>query len=84
MRYVTDLPHSKYKISVYQWNGKFIVKVEAAGVFEQVFKFSEMDVPTLDDLTLLFDESFMEEVSRRFESMALSTRSAMERHDLLF
>ena len=84
MRYVTDLPHSKYKISVYQWNGKFIVKVEALGVFEQVFKFSEMDVTSIDDLILLFDEPFMEEVDRRFESMALSTRNALERHDLLF
>lgn len=84
MRYIKDLPHSSYKISVYQWNGKFIVKVESLGVFEQVFKFSEMDVPSLEDLTLLFDEPFMQEVSHRFESMAHSSRGALERHGPLF
>ncbi|MFA5246237.1 MAG: hypothetical protein WC380_13120, partial [Pedobacter sp.] len=44
MRIIAELPHPECKITIFSMNQKFIIKLEK-GVFEQVYKISEMDVP---------------------------------------
>ena len=49
MRLVKDIPHEKYKIQIFQYNGKYIVKIEL-GQFEQTFKIGETDVFGIEDV----------------------------------
>ena len=43
MRYVGDIATTdSYKISLYTWNEKYIVKIEA-GPYEQMYKVNQLD-----------------------------------------
>jgi hypothetical protein len=68
MRYIDDIPHPQVKISLYSWNSKYIVKIEA-GPYEQTYKVAEYDVPSPDSLTELLTPAFMERVITRFQDM---------------
>lgn len=75
MRVVKEIPSAFCKITVFSWNGKYLVKLEN-GLFEQTFKVSELDVleEELDDI---LNEEFLNEAIRRFDDMAQSLRKAM-------
>jgi hypothetical protein len=68
MRVIADIPHHTFKISIFSYNAKFIVKIEW-GSFEQSFKISEMDVSGLEEVEKMITESFLENSMRRFISM---------------
>lgn len=68
MRVIAEIPHPQLKITLFQWNGKYIIKIEI-GQFEQVFKVSEMDVSGLEDLKKLLNDDFLESVMERFLDM---------------
>ena len=84
MRYLKDIPNKTYKISVYQWNGKYIVKFEAGGQYEQTYKVDETDLASADELDQLVDETFLGEVSARFEAMHSSFNASLRRHGILY
>lgn len=71
MRYVGDITSTDtYKIGLYTWNGKYIVKVEA-GLYEQTYKISELDFfGDESDIRKIFtDETFLKTVFARFQQM---------------
>ena len=68
MRVIGDIPHPQMKITIFSWNGKYILKFEI-GQFEQVFKISEMDVMGLDAVKQMVDEAFINNVMKRFLEM---------------
>lgn len=68
MRLVIDIPHQRYKIQVFQYNSKYIVKIEL-GQFEQVFKIGETDVTGLDDVVKMVNETLLQNCLERFVSM---------------
>lgn len=68
MRLVIDIPHQRYKIQVFQYNSKYIVKIEL-GQFEQVFKIGETDVTGLDDVVKMVNETLLQNCLDRFVSM---------------
>lgn len=68
MRVIAEIPHPQLKITLFQWNGKYIIKIEI-GQFEQVFKISEMDVSGVEDLKKLLNNDFLETVMERFLEM---------------
>lgn len=68
MRIVEEIPHPQFKITVFSWNNKYIVKIEI-GQFEQVFKINEMDVSGLDDIHKMLNQEFLEKVMNRFVEM---------------
>lgn len=81
MRYVGDIANTKsYKIGLYTWNGKYIVKVEA-GLYEQTYKVSEMDfLGDENDIHKLFtDETFLKTVFARFHQMHADFQEVIER-----
>ncbi|WP_343603809.1 hypothetical protein [Fluviicola sp.] len=43
MRVIADIPHPRYKIQIFLYNAKYLVKIEL-GQFEQTFKIAETDV----------------------------------------
>jgi hypothetical protein len=68
MRIVEEIPHPQFKITVFSWNNKYIIKLEI-GQFEQVYKLNEMDVMGLDDVRALLTPEFLEKVMQRFIAM---------------
>ncbi|GAB3640142.1 hypothetical protein [Spirosoma arcticum] len=80
MRFVHDIPHPQFRIGLYAWNGKYIVKIEA-GPYEQTYKVSEMDVAEADSVQAMLDEPFLAGVARRFQEMDADWQETGERND---
>lgn len=76
MRVVKEITGKACKITVFSWNGKYIIKLEN-GPFEQTFKVSEFDVleEELDDI---LNEDFLNEAMTRFNTMAASLKNAIK------
>lgn len=68
MRLVKDIPHQKYKIQIFQYNGKYILKIEL-GQFEQTFKIGETDVFGLEDVERMITEELLINTLHRFVQM---------------
>ena len=68
MRVVAEIPHERYKIQVFSYNAKYIVKIEL-GQFEQVFKISETDVLGLDDVKAMITHELLKKSLDRFITM---------------
>ena len=80
MRFVQDIPHAQFRIGLYAWNSKYIVKIEA-GPYEQTYKINEMDMTDPEAVTRLLDEPFLSRVAKRFGEMDTDWQEAGERHD---
>ena len=79
MRIVAEYPSVDFKITVYSWNGKYLLKIEK-GMFEQTYKISEMDVTGDEDVKkIIEDETFVQEVKSRFREMNSSLNDALNR-----
>jgi hypothetical protein len=78
MRVVADIPHPHCKITLFAWNGKFIIKIEM-GMLEQTYKVSELDVFVEEDVKKLLDSEFMNGVVKRFSEMDSALFEAIER-----
>jgi 23S rRNA A1618 N6-methylase RlmF len=76
MRVIGEVPHGLYKITLFQWNGKFIIKIES-GLLEQVYKIEEWDIPE-ERLADLLNDTFMKAVSQRFGEMHRDINSVIE------
>ncbi len=70
MRVVKEINDRACKITVFSWNGKYLIKLEQ-GMFEQTYKVSEFDVleQEIDDI---LTDTFIDEALKRFEEMAKS------------
>lgn len=79
MRIVAEYPNVDFKITVFSWNGKYLLKIEK-GMFEQTYKISEMDVTGDAEVKkIVEDPTFVEEVKERFKNMNVSLNSALNR-----
>ncbi|GAB3989699.1 hypothetical protein GCM10028807_15170 [Spirosoma daeguense] len=81
MRFVQEIAHPQFRIGLYAWNGKYIVKIEA-GPYEQTYKVNEMDLLKPDAVPSLLDEAFLERVTQRFRDMAADWQSTGDRNDV--
>lgn len=68
MRVLEEIPHPKYKIQLFSYNAKYIIKIEL-GQFEQTFKIGETDVMGLDDVKAMLTKDFLSSCLHRFVSM---------------
>lgn len=68
MRLVKDIPHEKYKIQLFQYNGKYILKIEL-GQFEQTYKIGETDVYGVEDLEKMITPQLLKNALHRFVDM---------------
>lgn len=68
MRVIEEIPHSRFKIQIFSYNGKYIVKIEL-GQFEQSYKIGELDVMGLDDVKNMITEDFLAGCVKRFVTM---------------
>lgn len=70
MRIIKEIPHEDFKITLFRWNEKFLIKYEM-GNFEQTYKIPEMDLlEGVQELeTIALNEEFLESVFNQFETM---------------
>lgn len=79
MRVISEIPYNDFKVTIFSWNSKYLVKIEK-GMYEQTFKISEMDVTGDEEIKLLTsDKEFMETVITRFLDMNKSLNAALNR-----
>ncbi len=84
MRYIKDIVHPAYKISVYQWNGKYIIKIEAGGVYEQTYKIEETELVSEEDLDKIVDNEFVRKITERFRDMHQDFTGSLRRNEIIF
>lgn len=84
MRYLKDIPNTQFKVGLYQWNGKYILKFEAGGMYEQIYKLDETEFENLEELESVLDAEFVKTISERFRQMHADTQESMKRHGLFF
>jgi hypothetical protein len=68
MRTIAEIPHHTFKITVFSYNTKYILKIEL-GQFEQIYKIAEMDVNGLDDIRRMLTDNFYDNCMDRFLKM---------------
>lgn len=79
MRVVAEIPREDFKITVFSWNSKYLVKFER-GNYEQTYKVSEMDLTGDDDIkALIHDEAFLTSVKERFMAMSRDFHVGLEK-----
>ena len=77
MRLITTIPHHTLGISIFDWNGKFILKVEY-GLAEQVYKFNKDHFENgLEDLKKVLTDTFLEQNMIRFREMHTSIKEGV-------
>ncbi|WP_420148025.1 hypothetical protein [Spirosoma sp.] len=81
MRFVQDIPHPHFRIGLYAWNSKYIVKIEA-GLYEQTYKINELDLTDSSALSSMLDEPFLNRVALRFQEMNADWMASGERNDV--
>ncbi|SHI67919.1 hypothetical protein SAMN02745146_1367 [Hymenobacter daecheongensis DSM 21074] len=81
MRQLADIPHPDVKITLFSWNGKYLIKLEK-GQLEQTYKVSEMDVTSEADVRQLLDAEFVAAAVQRFAQMRQDLQAAFDRHEL--
>ena len=82
MRWIKDIPHERYKIQIHNYNGKYIVKIEL-GQFEQVYKISEMDVVSLDELEIMISKDLLSNALKRFVDMRSDWETSFKKKNRL-
>ena len=75
MRVVGEIAHPEIKITIFNWNNRYLIKLEA-GPFEQTFKIEEYDISAEDDIKGILNESFLQQAIVRFSDMAKSIQEA--------
>lgn len=81
MRQLANIPHSDVNITLFSWNGKYLIKLEK-GPFEQTYKVSEMDVTSDEEIRTLLDEEFIQAAVARFRHMHADLQAAFDRHGI--
>lgn len=78
MRVVREVSHPDFKITIFSWNNRYLVKLEQ-GLLEQTFKISELDLTGEADLLAILDAEFLHQASLRFLDMGQSLHEARVR-----
>jgi len=76
MRVVGEIPHPECKITIFHWNNRYLIKLEA-GPFEQTFKLSDFDVSE-SDLNRIVSPEFIAQAIARFSDMSASLGEATD------
>lgn len=77
MRIIGEISHPDCRISLFQWNNRYIIKLEK-GHLEQTFKIDQFDLSSENDLHLIVNEEFIREAMNRFDAMDQSLRKSFQ------
>ncbi len=77
MRVVREINNERCKITVFNWNAKYLIKLEQ-GDLEQTYKVDEIDTLSEKDIDDILNEEFINEAMKRFKEMNESLSKATE------
>ena len=77
MRVVSEIIRPECKVTIFYWNNKYLIKIEA-GPFEQTFKIDEFDLNGEADLKKIVDNDFIQQAMARFADMSRSLSEATD------
>lgn len=77
MRIVKEITHPQYKITVFSWNTKYLIKMER-GLIEQTYKVPETELSGDQEIEKLISKDFMDKVLARFDEMESDLVQALE------
>lgn len=77
MRIVKDIPHPRFKITVFSWNEKYIIKIED-GHLEQVYKVDTSQISDLNEIDTMLSTPFLLKVLERFGAMSNDFKQAWD------
>ena len=83
MRYIKDIPNAQFKIGLYQWNNKYIVKIES-GMYEQTYKIDDYEIESAEEIEKCMDEAFVAAITKRFDAMHDDFYASLHRNELMF
>lgn len=83
MRYIKDIPNTEYKIGLYQWNNKYIIRIES-GLLEQTYKIDDYEIQKIEELEACMDSDFIAKVRSTFDSMHAHFSDSLKRNNVLF
>lgn len=78
MRIIGTIDHPIFKISIFSWNEKYIIKAEA-GLFEQSYKFRQDDFKDIEQIKEFFDEALINQMHETFKKMSSDASAAAKR-----
>jgi hypothetical protein len=74
MRIVKELSAKDIRITIFDWNEKYLIKYEI-GPLEQTYKISKWDITSEEDvISKILSKKLISEVELRFEEMAKTLR----------
>ena len=79
MRVVGRIPHPSIAITLFEYNEKFTIKLEA-GPMEQSYKIPTESVGSVANLQSIVDEPFLIECLEHFNAMFLSWKAVTDRN----
>lgn len=77
MRIIGEIPHPACRITLFQWNNRYIIKLEK-DYLEQTFKIDQFNLSSEKDLSAIVNDTFIEEALLRFTAMDQSLRKPLE------
>jgi 5-hydroxyisourate hydrolase-like protein (transthyretin family) len=83
MRYIKDITSNRFKIGVYQWNNKYIIKIEN-GMYEQTYKIDQYEVENVEEIEKCIDEAFLDRVVKSFQIMGDDFHDTLLRNEVIF
>jgi hypothetical protein len=81
MRVVREIVHPDFKITIFSWNNRYLIKLEQ-GLLEQTYKISALDVSGDEELLSILDAEFLHQAGLRFQEMGHSLYEARVRGGL--
>ena len=76
MRVIGEIQHPHCKITLFNWNNRYLVKLEQ-GPLEQTFKINQYDLSGEADLQSVVNPAFINEALTRFAAMEASLHKAL-------
>ena len=81
MRYIKDIPNENFKIGLYHWNNKYIIKIES-GMYEQTYKIDDYELQNQGELEVCLDKHFLATLNEKFASMHEDFMESFRRNDI--
>ncbi len=78
MRVIKEITHPNYRTTIFNWNNKYIIKLETS-TLEQTFKIDQYELASDDDAVQLLDDIFIQQAIHRFNQMSVDFGAAVNR-----
>ncbi len=77
MRVVKEITVDGIRVSLFDWNNKYLIKFEE-GMVEQTFKVNATDITSESELEVLLEGEFFNKIKERFHEMHKSLQNGLK------